>query len=90
MKQQLPVGSDDIARRLLYCNSILRFGVQRKERLSHGNSCCIFLSLLSAARAAATDGGRCLRFSVGFPSLSGTVDGTVANRDSTSLRVNKG
>jgi len=29
MKQQLPVGSD-IARRLLYCNSILRFGVQRK------------------------------------------------------------
>ncbi|KAG6737711.1 hypothetical protein POTOM_059239 [Populus tomentosa] len=70
MKQQLPVGSDDIARRLLNFNSIL--------------------SLLSAARAAATDGGRCLRFSVGFPSLSGTVDGTVANRDSTSLRVNKG
>jgi len=30
MKQQLPVGSD-IARRLLCCNSILRFGVQRKE-----------------------------------------------------------
>ncbi|KAL3565471.1 hypothetical protein D5086_033517 [Populus alba] len=24
MKQQLPVGSDDIARRLLNCNSILR------------------------------------------------------------------
>ncbi|KAL3565480.1 hypothetical protein D5086_033526 [Populus alba] len=70
MKQQLPVGSDDIARRLLNCNSIL--------------------SLLSAARAAATDGGRCLRFSVGFLSLSGTVDGTVANRDSTSLKVNKG
>ncbi|KAL3565481.1 hypothetical protein D5086_033527 [Populus alba] len=63
-------GSDDIARRLLTCNSIL--------------------SLLSAAKAAATDGGRCLRFSVGFPSLSGTVDGTVANRDSTSLRVKKG
>ncbi|KAJ6855141.1 hypothetical protein NC651_039960 [Populus alba x Populus x berolinensis] len=38
------------------------------------------------ARTAATDGGRCLRFSVGFPLLSGTVDGTVANRDSTSLR----
>jgi len=47
-------------------------------------------NLLSAARAAATDGGRCHRFSVGFPSLSGAVDGTVANRDSTSLRVNTG
>jgi hypothetical protein len=35
MKHQLPVGSD-IARRLLRCNSILRFGVQREERLSHG------------------------------------------------------
>jgi hypothetical protein len=91
MKQQLPVGSDDIARRLLNCNCILRFGVQREERLSHGNIPAVFsFSLLSAARAAATDGGRCLRFSVGFPSLSGTVDGTVANRDSTSLRVNKG
>ena len=46
-------------------------------------------SLLSAARAAATDGERCLRFSVGFPSLSGTVDGTVTNRHSTSVRDNK-
>ncbi|KAJ6859630.1 hypothetical protein NC652_041805 [Populus alba x Populus x berolinensis] len=66
MKQQLPVGSDDIARRLLNCNSIL--------------------SLLSAAEQQPRNGGRCLRFSVGFLSLSGTVDGTVANRDSTSLK----
>ncbi|KAJ6855219.1 hypothetical protein NC651_040019 [Populus alba x Populus x berolinensis] len=90
MKQQLPVGSDDIARRLLNSNSILRFGVQEKNDYHTEIPAVFFSSLLSAARAAATDGGRCLRFSVGFPSLSGKVDGTVANRDSTSLRVNTG
>lgn len=48
------------------------------------------LSLLSAATPAATEGGKCLRLSVALSSFSGTVDATVANRDSTSLRVKTG
>lgn len=50
------------------------------------------LSLLSAAIAAAIEGGRCLRLSAGSLSVSGAgaVDGGATKRDSMSLSVKKG
>ena len=50
------------------------------------------LRRFSAAIAAATEGGKCLRHSVDLSSEvePGTLDGDVANRDSMSLRVRNG
>lgn len=61
------------------------------------HACCSFC-LFSAAIAAATEGGKCLRLSVsfssepsaGFSSASGTAGGAVANKDSMSFNVKKG
>lgn len=52
-------------------------------------SACL-LSLLSAANAAATEGGKCLRLSVGLLLVPATLDGTAANSDSMSFSVRKG
>lgn len=46
------------------------------------------LSLLSAAVAAATEGGKCIKLSVAFSSLEGA--GATLNKDSTSLSVKMG
>lgn len=49
------------------------------------------LTLLSAATAAATEGGKCLKLpGVSCSSPPGVVSCTVVNRDSTSLSVNAG
>ena len=50
------------------------------------------LSLLSAAIAVATDGGKCLRFVfvLWFSSLSGIVSGALDSKASTSFRVKTG
>lgn len=58
----------------------------------HCGSVVCSLSRLSAAIAAAIEGGRPLRLSIslGFSSASGFEDGAAANRDSTSFNVNRG
>lgn len=44
-------------------------------------------NLLSAARAAATLGGKCIRLSVGVFSCSAATAESVENKDSTSFKV---
>lgn len=64
----------------------------------HKEDACSSLCLFSAAMAAATEGGKCRRLSVGFSSgisvgfslVSGTGGGTVANKASMSFNVKKG
>lgn len=51
-------------------------------------ACCF--SLLSAAIAAATEGGKCIKLPVGFSSLCGTEEGTGVNKASRSLSVRRG
>lgn len=48
------------------------------------------LSLLSAAVTAATEGGKCIKLSVGFSWPSGMVEEATVNKDSTSLTVKTG
>lgn len=63
--------------------------MEQKEKQHHVRCS---LSLFSAAIAAATDGGKCLRFVfvLGFSSLSGTVRGALDSKASTSFRVKTG